>query len=405
MNILYITSVFPRIEEGATIYTDLAESLTRSDHALTVAVADEHKTVSSATLTQERGIEVLRVRTGKIYNVGILTKGVSTLTLHYYMKKAIAKNLRNRTFDMILFETPPVSTYKTVAYAKKRFGAPAFLMLKDIFPQNGADLGLYKKNGIVYRFFRKQEKRLYEISDMIGCMSPANKAYILSHNSISAEKVVLFPNTKADSPAPEQTKSEIRKSLGLPEDKTIFMFGGNIGIPQSPDYIIACAKTLCRQPDAFFLVVGRGTHGGYVKTAMAQEPNFRLMENLPREKYEMLLSACDVGLVFLDKRFTIPNFPSRILSYMNFGLPVLAATDRTSDIGSLITDAKCGFSCISEHTDDFITRAKTLLQNPNLRKELGENGQRYFKAQLTAEKSAELLAQYAEAMLSQEGKR
>lgn len=159
MKILYITSVFPRPEEGATIYTDLAEELATHGHTLIVVVADGHKTDSASSFSHERGMAVLRVRTGNMYNVGIVTKGISVLTQHHYMKRAISKNLKGMHFDLILFETPPVSTYKIVAFVKKLFYAPAFLMLKDIFPQNGVDLGLYKKRWLYISLFSQAGKK------------------------------------------------------------------------------------------------------------------------------------------------------------------------------------------------------------------------------------------------------
>ncbi|MBQ4086663.1 MAG: glycosyltransferase family 4 protein [Clostridia bacterium] len=394
MNILYITSVFPRPEEGATIYTDLAEALTQAGHRVTALVADGDKTAAPSAFSEERGLSVLRVRTGSMYNVGLIRKGLSVLTLGRLLKKAIRRNLSDKEFDLILFETPPVSFYKTAAYAKKTFRAPVFLMLKDIFPQNGVDLGLFSKKSPVYCYFRMQEKALYRTADLIGCMSPVNMDYIRKHNAVPAEKVVLFPNTKALSPMPETPKSDIRKAFGLPEDKVIFMFGGNVGVPQSPDFIIEATRALLAQKDAYVLIVGRGTHGAYVRDALQDEPNFRMMDNLPREQYESLLSACDIGLIFLDKRFTIPNFPSRILSYMNDKLPVLAATDDVSDIKVLISDAGCGFWCTSDDAEAFAALAKRLTEDAALRKEMGNRGFRYFRENLTPKTSVSLLTQY-----------
>ncbi len=394
MDILYITSVFPRPEEGSTIYTDLACGLSAAGHHLTVLVADEHKSPKNGAFVSERSLSVLRIRTGRIYNVGLLEKGISTVTLNLFLKRAIRRHLKNASFDLILFETPPVSTCKTVAFAKKQFRADVFLMLKDIFPQNGADLGLYRKGGLIYRYFRRQEKKLYHTADRIGCMSEANMAYIQKHSGVPQDKTVLFPNTKSVSPLPEKSGENIRAMYGIPRDKTVFVFGGNIGIPQSPDYIISCARALLQEPDAFFLVVGRGSHAAYVKKAMEKESRFLVLGNLERNAYEELLSSCDVGLIFLDSRFTIPNFPSRILSYMNFSIPVIAATDDASDIDVLIKKADCGLCCSSADTAAFYAHAKTLLASSELRESMGKNGYRYFKEHLTVQNSVALLEHY-----------
>lgn len=77
------------------------------------------------------------------------------------------------------------------------------------------------------------------------------------------------------------------------------------------------------------------------------------MKSLPREEYDQMIAACDVGLIFLDHRFTIPNFPSRLLYYMQAGLPVLACTDPYTDVGKVITDSGFGWWCESNDVTAF----------------------------------------------------
>ena len=394
MNILYLTSVFPRPEDGATIYTDLACELSRRGHSLTVVVADGKKTQKQAQLRTERGLEVLRVRTGNLYNVGFLKKGLATLLLSHHLKRGIMRFLKNRTYDLILYETPPLAVYKTVQYAKKRFGTSSFLMLKDIFPQNGVDLGIYKKNSFIFQYFRRQENALYRVSDKIGCMSKANMEYMKKHNPAVSGKVVFFPNTKAVSEMPAISKASVREKFHLPADKTIFVFGGNIGLPQSPDALIACAKKICEMEKAFFLAVGRGTHTEYVRHALSNADNFMVLNELKRCDYEELLSACDVGLIFLDSRFTVPNFPSRILSYMNFSLAVLACTDNVSDIKDLLSESGCGFWCKNGCLAQFKQHAGKLCENSQMREEMGRKGYLFFKERLNPGISADLLETY-----------
>jgi glycosyltransferase involved in cell wall biosynthesis len=66
-----------------------------------------------------------------------------------------------------------------------------------------------------------------------------------------------------------------------------------------------------------------------------------------------MVAACDVGMIFLDHRFTIPNFPSRLLGYMQAGLPVLACTDPNTDIGKVITEGGFGWWCESNSVEAF----------------------------------------------------
>ena len=77
------------------------------------------------------------------------------------------------------------------------------------------------------------------------------------------------------------------------------------------------------------------------------------MDGLPKNEYDQLVRACDVGLIFLDHRFTIPNFPSRLLSYLENKMPVLCATDPNTDMGRMAEENNYGFWCESNSVEAF----------------------------------------------------
>ena len=102
----------------------------------------------------------------------------------------------NFAFDLILYSTPPITFNRLITELKKKTNASTYLLLKDIFPQNAVDLKMISEKGLIYRYFRKREKILYQISDWIGCMSMANVNYVLKNNSwLAPEKVEVNPNS------------------------------------------------------------------------------------------------------------------------------------------------------------------------------------------------------------------
>ena len=97
------------------------------------------------------------------------------------------------------------------------------------------------------------------------------------------------------------------------------------------------------------MIVGNGAEYRKLESFVENEKpfNVKLMDYLPKEDYDAMVGACDVGMIFLDHRFTIPNFPSRLLAYMQARLPILAVTDPNTDIGKVIVDGKFGWWCES----------------------------------------------------------
>lgn len=156
----------------------------------------ERRSGRKTVLFKEAGIHILGVQTLNVEKTNIIEKGLGQVMLEAQFKAALKKYLGHVRFDLILYSTPPITFAKVIEYAKRQNPqAVSYLMLKDIFPQNAVDLGLLKKNGLkgmLYRSFRKKEKKLYAISGVIGCMSPANVKFILAHNpEIKPEKVEI----------------------------------------------------------------------------------------------------------------------------------------------------------------------------------------------------------------------
>ena len=335
-------------------------------------------------LTEELGIHVLRVHTGELKKVGLIKKGINTIKVEPQFKNAIRNYLSDIKFDLVLYTTPPITFASAVKYVKKRDSALTYLMLKDIFPQNAVDLGMMKTSGlkgIIYKYFRKKEEELYKWSDFIGCMSPANCAYVLKQNpKIAKEKVEECPNTTVirDMSCSKNERDKIRKKYDIPLDKKVFVYGGNLGKPQDIPFVIECMRECKDLDNVFFLIVGAGTEyhllDDYVKKS--KQTNLKLMQRLPKEDYDKMIGACDVGMIFLDYRFTIPNFPSRLLAYMSAKLPVLAVTDPNTDVGDVLCKGNFGFWCESNNPQQFKEMVKKII-NQSV-KELGENGYEYM---------------------------
>ena len=116
---------------------------------------------------------------------------------------------------------------------------------------------------------------------------------------------------------------------------------------------------------SYFLIVGDGTEYGKLEKFIDEKKpkNVKLMRRLPKEDYDRLVAACDVGMIFLDYRFTIPNFPSRLLAYMQAKLPVLAATDLNTDIGKVIVDGGFGWWVVSNSPKNFSEAVRNALNS------------------------------------------
>lgn len=401
MNVLYLTmSSGLRNIEANGIYTDLMRKFRDEGHEIYIIYPKERKLGEPTELTIHNHVHSLGVKTLNVTKTNVFEKGIGQLLLESQFMAALKRYFADVKFDLILYSTPPITFTKVIKYAKKRNPkAMTYLMLKDIFPQNAVDLGMLSKKGVkglLYRSFRNKEKELYRVSDFIGCMSPANVKYVLKHNpEVNPDIVEIAPNSY-DVPK-EIAKTDmvvVRKIYGLPIDKPIFIYGGNMGKPQGIPFLIECMDAVKDRNDCHFVVVGDGTEypklDAWVKEVRPKAVS--VFQKLPKADYDALTRACDVGLIFLDYRFTIPNYPSRLLPYLMERKPIIAATDPNCDTGSLAEQYKYGFYSPSNSVTAFIEAVNKMLASDI--KQMGENGYQFYLNNYTVEHTYQTIVKH-----------
>ncbi len=410
MNILFLTiGDFSGIDSKG-IYTDLLREFVKRHHNVFVVCSAERRKKVKTSVFKEQNLVILRVKTGNITKTNLFEKGLSTLLIGYWYNKAIKRYLPQIKWDIVLYSTPPITLASTIASIKKSDCRLTYLLLKDIFPQNAVDLGIIKKTGIekvLYDYFRYKEKLLYSYSDFIGCMSPANVQYVLDNNPEvrrrNEEAVEIYerpiievsPNSiEILEDEAKVNRDQIRDKYGIPKDKMVLIYGGNLGKPQGIPFLLECINKCKKIEELFWVIVGNGTEVSRTKEFLKENElnSVVFIQALPTEEYNALVEACDVGLIFLDHRFTIPNFPSRLLSYLQAKIPVIAATDSSTDLGKIINEGKFGWWCESDDPQKFCNCVIEALDG-NLKK-LGLNGNTYLKEHYNVHMQADLILKH-----------
>lgn len=393
MNILFLTlSRVADINERG-IYTDLVRSLLENGNNVYVASPTERRFHQDTHLVSQDEsllgkLSILKVRTLNIQKTNVIEKGFGTLLLERQFLKALNKYWKDIKFDLLIYSTPPITFNKVIETLKNSYQAKTYLMLKDIFPQNAVDLEMFSKKSLIYKLFRKKETKLYLLSDKIGCMSPANEEYIIKHNpEIDPSKVEVFPNSMIPlpyAPIAEKEKNEIIEKLGIDSKKTISLYGGNLGKPQGIDFLIQVLVDNEKRNNSHFIIVGDGTEYNKLKEWFDEHnpQNATLKSGLPKADYDKLIKIADIGLIFLDHRFTIPNFPSRLLSYIENAIPVMIASDPNSDQGRIAEREGFGYWAESNSLENFNRQFEKLVSNKDIRDRMGEKGRKYFEENL-----------------------
>ncbi len=166
-----------------------------------------------------------------------------------------------------------------------------------------------------------------------------------------------------------------------------------MSIVQELDNLLDLARlSLAAGGNICFLFIGRGSERERLENIAITEGlvNVKFLDYVPREEYQDVVQACDIGMISLSRRLSVPSFPSKSVDYFKVSLPILASLDAVTDFGSILQDSiKAGFSVVAGNSELLHEKLVLLAHDASLRKKMGNAGRRYYEDFLTVENAKE----------------
>jgi len=376
--LLLVDCYLPSTKSSARLIHDLAIEFQRQGHEVRLVAPDESLD-TTAEVSHCDGIDVLRVRSPRIKGALRPIRALHEARLSSLLWRGGKQFFLEHPCDRIVFYSPTIFFGPLVRRLKKLWGASSYLILRDIFPQWAVDAGILRRGGLPWRYFRHMERLQYDVADRIGVQSPANLAYFEQQGwSGQYALEVLWhwsPSKRKNLPA-----THLRETLGL-TGKTVFFYGGNIGVAQDMDNVIRLAAALRDRSEAHFLLLGDGSEVARLEQDVKRRGLTGVSFHPPLDQaaYLAALSEFDVGLITLDAGLMTQNFPGKMLGYMYFSMPTLASINPGNDLKHVIEEHEVGLVSLNGDDEAFRTHALTLLDQPELRRRLGANGRRLLE--------------------------
>jgi glycosyltransferase involved in cell wall biosynthesis len=389
---------FPSTKSSAKLTHDLAIELERRGNQVIVLTPAEGQT----SVSTEEGISVIRVKTGKIKGANKIRRAINEAQLSANLWQKAKKFLHENSCELILFYSPTIFFGPLVRRLKHLWGCPAYLILRDIFPDWALDAGVLRK-GLVYRFFCKVAAAQYQVADVIAVQSPGNLSYFAKKfpNKAFCLKVLFNWTTASE---PDITHKNYRGQLGL-QDKIVFFYGGNIGVAQDMDNILRLSQRLAFRSDIHFLLVGDGDEVTRLNRFVEGHRlrNLQILPGVPQSDYFSMVSEFDVGLISLDSRLTSHNIPGKLLSYLYWGLPVLASVNPGNDLVGLLNKNEAGFCFLNGDDKNLDSAALRLADDSHLRSRMGRNARQLLEESFSVEQAVNQIFEqlYEEGILLQ----
>lgn len=387
MNILFVCISIPDEISSGNMYLDLASQFVANGHHVTYIGATQQK---RSSFECQNGLELLRVRSNKIVGeINLMKKGIAMALLPYRYKKVYKKYLRYRNYDWIVMPTPPITLIDFISYVKMKTKAKFYLILRDIHPQSSASLGEIKYQWMC-NYLDIRSARGYRLADVIGCMSQANIDFICDcYPTIDKGKMKILYNWMKDDSRQSLTDDDtIRGKYGL-QNKYMVLFGGNIALGQRIENIIDLAKHYIADPNIVFAVVGKGVKKKELErlAQLHNLSNIVFIDYMTRSRYLQFVGDVDLGLISINENNIAPTCPSKVISYMSLGIPVLALINKNNDYGEIIENAGAGYWAVGSDKMKIYHLFDKLYRDPILRDRMGKNGRIFYERELTDEKA------------------
>lgn len=393
MNVLLLSRYFPpEIGTAANLFFELAKGLTENGHAVTVITGfpwynleDVPKKYRGRAHMKEEmdGVNVVRIKIPVIGPTKFkLVVGHLTAPLTSLLGGMLA-----REPDVIYIYSPPLFMGITGWLLRVLRGVPFVMGVQDLHPQCYIDQGILKNTFLIYTL-ETIERFCYKKASLITVHSEGNKRHIVDVKGIDDRKVKALPNwidTNEMKPLPRE--NEFSRKYGL-NGKFIVGYAGTLGMSQGLMSVVEAANILREREDIEFFIVGDGIEKQrMIKRAKELNlTNIRFLGMQPKSVYPQVVASSDVQLVTLNKHVKTPVVPSKILSIMAAGRPVLASLPLDGDAPKLIQEANCGICVGPEDPKALADAILKLAEDPELRRQLGRRGREHVVREMSLKK-------------------
>jgi colanic acid biosynthesis glycosyl transferase WcaI len=298
--------------------------------------------------------------------------------------RKIGARLRDFRPDVVLSANTPLIAQKMLLAESQRLGSRFIFWQQDIL---GLGIGrvLGRRYHVVGRLiggrFIALERALLLRSDAIVVISedflpvltalrvPEHKAHVIE-NWAPIEELPVRPR-----------ENDWAKAHGL-AGKRVLLYSGSLGLKHDPELILRLAAQFHDEPDIQIVVVSEGIGADWLSRRQLEQrlDNVRVLPYQPYQSLPDVFGSADVLLAILEADAGVFSVPSKVLSYLCAGRPLLAAIPGENLAARLIRRTGAGIVVDPTDTTGFVAGARRLLADESLRVEFGGRARRFAEA-------------------------
>lgn len=292
--------------------------------------------------------------------------------------------------DVVISSNAPLDTQRHIRRAAPKCGARFVFWLQDIYSRAIAAVVTRKfplVGHAIAAWYRHLEFALLRDADRVVAITEDFRP-ILVAGGVASDRIAVIENWAPLDEIPPMPRDSAWARAWFRGSPLRFVYSGTLGYKHNPHWLITLAR---RFPDAEVCVASQGDVAESLATAArtAGLDNLVVRPWVPYADLPALLGGADVMVAFIEPEAGIYSVPSKVLSYLSAGRPVLGAMPGANLAARLLTREQAGLVSDCDDPTDFLAKAELLASDPALRQAMGERARAYALRTFDIEKIGE----------------
>lgn len=262
------------------------------------------------------------------------------LNMIYFPFRITQFALRQGRFDIVMASTaPPVVVALAAAIGARVTGAAFFYHCMDIYPEIGRISGEFR-NPVVFNSLRILDKISCGIAKDVIVLSEDMKKSLLARPGFNPDTNIQVINNF--SMPTYVTSIGISPELMKEEGAFRVIFAGNIGRFQGLEVFVDAMQKLTHRSAIELVFVGEGRALKMLRDRAANAENIRFLPHQSVDVARHMIADADLGIVCLNPEIYKYAFPSKTMTYLEEGCPLLVSVERNSDLANFVEASNVG---------------------------------------------------------------
>ena len=353
LRVIFVCVVYPpESEPSAVMASELVREMVAAGHTVTVICPFPNRPMGAVYEGFSRRLWKWNLDgPGRVVRVWTWLVGRSRSTVNRVLEgisfglSAAIGVLVTRRPDVVLMETWPIFGQVPVLVAARLRGLPVVNYIKDLYPEAAEAARLIRSGGRISRSVRAIDRWVQERSRRNIVISEGTRAHLMASRGIAAARLVVRRDwLDLSAIRPVEGKRHWRAEVGIGEGRFVCMFAGTLGHASGVGVLVEVAEILRHRADIVLVVIGEGIE----KNRMRRDIELRGLSNLlmlpfqPRERVAEVQSSADVLMLTSTRDMGTSSVPSKLITYLAVGRPVLCAASREGELAKVVTEECLG---------------------------------------------------------------